>query len=67
MTVKKLKELLSEVDENLNVLVFDGESNIKNIKDANKTTFVDACDKDGNLLPDGNNPKYDINVFILEI
>lgn len=67
MTVKKLKELLSEVDENLNVLVFDGESDIKNIKDASKTTFSDACDKDGNLLPDGDNPKYDINVFILEI
>lgn len=68
MTVKKLKELLSEVDENLSVVTFSRKSKIiLPVKDAIGATFTDACDKDGNLLPDGDNPKYNINMFILEI
>jgi hypothetical protein len=67
MTVKELKELLSKADEKLNVVIFNGDNELKNIKDAGKSTFMGACDKKGNLLPYGNNPKYNIDVFILEV
>ena len=40
MTVKQLKELLSKVDENLNVVIYDGDNELKNIKDAGKSTFT---------------------------
>ena len=67
MTVKQLKELLSKVDENLNVVIYDGDNELKNIKDAGKSTFTGACDEDGNLITNGDNPEYNIDMFVIEI
>ena len=67
MTVKQLKELLSKVDENITVVIFNGDNELKNIKDANKSIFVGACDKEGNLLTNGDNPEYNIDMFVIEI
>ena len=67
MTVKQLKELLSKVDENITVVIFNGDNELKNIKDANKSIFVGACDKEGNLLINGDNPEYNIDMFVIEI
>ena len=46
MKVKQLKELLSKVDENLNVVIYDGDNELKYIKDASKSIFVGACDEE---------------------
>ena len=35
MKVKQLKELLNEVDENITVVIFNGDNELKNIKNAN--------------------------------
>ena len=50
MKVKQLKELLSKVDENITVVIYDGDNELKNIKDASKSIFSGACDEEGNLL-----------------
>ena len=67
MTVKQLKELLSKVDENITVVIFNGDNELKNIKDASKSIFAGACDEEGNLLTNGDNPEYDIDMFVIEI
>lgn len=67
MKVKKLKELLNEVDENMTIVIFNGDNELKNIKDASKSTFTGACDEEGNLIPNGNNPEYNIDMFVIEI
>lgn len=67
MTVKKLKELLDEVDENMTIVIFNGENELKNIKDASKSTFTGACDEEGNLITNGDNPEYNIDMFVIEI
>ena len=67
MKVKKLKDLLNEVDENITVVIFNGDNKLKNIKDASKSIFVGACDEEGNLLTNGDNPEYNIDMFVIEI
>ena len=67
MKVKKLKDLLNEVDENITVVIFNGDNELKNIKDASKSIFVGACDEEGNLLTNGDNPEYNIDMFVIEI
>ena len=67
MTVKQLKELLNEVDENITVVIFNGDNELKNIKDASKSIFAGACDEEGNLLTNGDNPEYNIDMFVIEI
>ena len=67
MKVKKLKDLLNEVDENITVVIFNGDNELKNIKDASKSIFVGACDEGGNLLTNGDNPEYNIDMFVIEI
>ena len=67
MTVKQLKELLSKVDENITVVIYDGDNELKNIKDASKSIFVGECDEEGNLLTNGDNPEYNIDMFVIEI
>ena len=67
MKVKQLKELLNEVDENITVVIFNGDNELKNIKDVSKSIFAGACDEEGNLLTNGDNPEYDIDMFVIEI
>ena len=67
MTVKQLKEILSKVDENLNVVIYDGDNELKSIKDVGKTVFAGACDEEGNLLTNGDDPEYNIDMFVIEI
>ena len=67
MKVKKLKDLLNEVDENITVVIFNGDNELKNIKDASKSIFSGACDEEGNLLTNGDNPEYNIDMFVIEI
>ena len=67
MKVKKLKDLLNEVDENVTVVIFNGDNELKNIKDAGKSIFAGACDEEGNLLTNGDNPEYNIDMFVIEI
>ena len=67
MKVKKLKDLLSEVDENVTVVIFNGDNELKNIKDASKSIFVGACDEEGNLLTNGDHPEYNIDMLVTEI
>ena len=67
MKVKQLKELLNEVDENITVVIFNGDNELKNIKDASKSIFAGACDEEGNLLTNGDNPEYNIDMFVIEI
>lgn len=67
MKVKQLKELLNEVDENMTIAIFNGENELKNIKDASKSTFTGACDEEGNLITNGDNPEYNIDMFVIEI
>ena len=67
MKVKKLKDLLNEVDENVTVVIFNGDNELKTIKDASKSVFVGACDEEGNLLTNGDNPEYNIDMFVIEI
>ena len=67
MKVKQLKELLNEVDENMTIAIFNGENELKNIKDASKSTFTGACDEEGNLITNGDSPEYNIDMFVIEI
>ena len=67
MKVKQLKELLNEVDENITVVIFNGDNELKYIKDASKSIFAGACDEEGNLLTNGDNPEYNIDMFVIEI
>ena len=69
MKVKQLKNLLSGVDENLEVLVFDNEHTLYNIDETNtgEIIFSGACDKQGNLLPNGNDEKYDVKCFMIQL
>ena len=67
MKVKKLKDLLNEVDENITVVIFNGDNELKYIKDASKSIFAGACDEEGNLLTNGDNPEYNIDMFVIEI
>ena len=67
MKVKKLKDLLNEVDENITVVIFNGDNELKNIKDASKSIFAGACDEEGNLLTNGDSPEYNIDMFVIEI
>ena len=67
MKVKQLKELLNEVDENITVVIFNGDNELKYIKDASKSIFLGACDEEGNLLTNGDNPEYNIDMFVIEI
>ena len=67
MKVKKLKDLLDEVDENITVVIFNGDNELKNIKDASKSIFAGACDEEGNLLTNGDNFEYNIDMFVIEI
>ena len=63
----KVKQLLSKVDENITVVIFNGDNELKYIKDASKSIFVGACDEEGNLLTNGDNPEYNIDMFVIEI
>ena len=67
MKVKKLKELLNEVDENMTIVIFSGDNELKSIKDGGKSVFVGACDEEGNLISNGDNPEYNIDMFVIEI
>ena len=67
MKVKKLKDLLNEVDENITVVIFNRDNELKNIKDASKSIFAGACDEEGNLLTNADNPEYNIDMFVIEI
>ena len=67
MKVKQLKELLSKVDENITVVIFNGDNELKSIKDASKSIFAGACDEEGNLLTNGDSPEYNIDMFVIEI
>ena len=67
MKVKQLKELLNEVDENITVVIFNGDNELKNIKDASRSIFAGACDEEGNLLTNGDSPEYNIDMFVIEI
>ena len=67
MKVKQLKELLNEVDENITVVIFNGDNELKNIKDASKSIFLGVCDEEGNLLTNGDNHEYNIDMFVIEI
>ena len=67
MKEKQLKELFSKVDENITVVIFNGDNELKNIKDASKSIFAGACDEEGNLLTNGDNPEYNIDMFVIEI
>ena len=67
MTVKKLKELLDEVDENMTIVIFNGDNELKSIKYASKSTFTGACDEEGNLITNGDSPEYNIDMFVIEI
>lgn len=69
MTVKQLKEILNEVDENLEVLVYDKEDILHNIDELNvgEVTFQGACDEQGNLIPDSNDKKYDVKSFMIQL
>ena len=49
------------------VVNYDGDNELKNIKDASKSIFAGACDEEGNLLTNGDNPEYNIDMFVIEI
>ncbi len=69
MKVKQLRKLLKGVDKNLEVLVMDEHFNNFEINTliTGEVTFSGACDEVGNLLPDGNDEKYDVNSFLIQI
>ena len=69
MTVKQLKEILNEVDENITVFVCDKNHEILEVDELNvgKVIFSGACDEQGNLIPDGNNEKYDVKSFMIQL
>ena len=69
MKVKDLKNLLDQVDGELNIIIQNEKLDFYNLEQENsgEVTFQGACDKDGNLLPDGNDEKYDVKMFVLSI
>lgn len=69
MKVKDLKEFLQEVDENLEVIAQDKDFNSFVIDDkyTGEVTFKGACNESGELLPDGNDEKYDVKMFLISI
>lgn len=70
MKVKELKELLNEADENLEVVIFDSQEDNNFVIDeesSGEVTFSGGCDSEGDLLPDGNDEKYDVKVFLIQL
>ena len=70
MKVIELKEMLNEADENLEIVLFDSQKDNNFIIDkenSGKVTFSGGCDSEGNLLPDGNDEKYDVTVFMIQL
>lgn len=69
MTVKLLKEILNEVDENILVFVCDKNHENLEIDELNvgEVTFSGACDEQGNLIPDGMDEKYDVKSFMIQL
>ena len=69
MTVRQLKEVLNEVDEN--ILVFVCNKNNENleidINNVGEVTFKGACDEQGNLIPDGMDKKHDVKSFMIQL
>ena len=69
MTVKQLKETLNEVDENITVFVCDKNHEILEVDELNvgEVTFSEACDEQGDLIPDGMDKKYDVKSFMIQL
>ena len=69
MIVKQLKEILNEVDENITVFVCDKNHEILEVDELNvgEVTFSGACDEQGNVIPDGNDKKYDVKSFMIQL
>ena len=69
MKVKELKEILNQVDENLEVVLFDSQENnfVIDKESTGEVTFSGGCDSEGNLFPDGNDEKYDVTVFMIQL
>ena len=66
MRVKELKQLLEEVDENLEVIIFDGEGFLPiNEKETGESTFSGACDENGDLIPYGYDKEFDYTAFVV--
>ena len=68
MKVKELKELLNEVDENIEIILCDDMYKDFQIDEYNvgEVTYQGACDEEGNLLPDGMSEKYDVKAFMIQ-
>lgn len=69
MKVKQLKELLEQVDEDLEIVVYDDEdiAHTINLEDSGEVIFSGACDEEGNLLPNGNDEKHDVKCFMIRV
>ena len=69
MIVKQLKEILNEVDENITVFVCDKNHENLEIDELNvgEVIFSGACDEQGNLISDGNDEKYDVKSFMIQL
>ena len=70
MKVKQLKTLLEGVDEELDVVVMNLDNPnalVISYEDTGEITFTGACDEDGNLLPDGNDERYDVKLFVISV
>lgn len=69
MKVKDLKELLNGVDESMEVLILDNNYASLDIDYDNigGATFSGACDEEGTLMPDGNDEKYNVDCFIIQL
>ncbi len=69
MKIRELRELLNQVDENLEVVLFDSQENnfIIDKESTGEATFSGRCDSEGNLLPDGNDGRYDVTVFMIQL
>ena len=68
MRVKELKELLNQIDENVDIILCDNNNKDFEIDEYNvgEVTFQGACDEEGNLLPDGMDEKYDVKAFMIQ-
>ena len=68
MKVKELKELLNEVDENIEIILCDDMYKDFQIDEHNvgEVTYQGACDEEGNLLPDGMGENYDVKAFMIQ-
>ena len=70
MKVKELKEMLNQADDNLEVVIFDSQEDNNFVIDkesSGEVTFSGVCDSEGNLLTDGDDEKYDVTVFLIQI